>query len=349
MKAVPERACILCVEDERILLADLIEELTAAGYQVLAAASAEEALAQIDTQKPDLVLCDIMLGDDASRDGYFVHQYLREKRPDLAATPFIFLTALGHRSQQLQAKREGIDDYLVKPVDYDMLLASVRARLDLVERVRAARRSPHEAVVGQLQRVFAQLPGAVLLCDQDGEMLYANPRAQVHREQGLWLCRGRRLVWPDANALSRQAVQDCFDELCALPPGGRRVIALASRSGGEQVLISLLRLDLAGDDPREALLALFICSAQSRPLPDLEALRLMFGLTPAEARVALLLAQGRRSEEVAQALGVSASTVAFHVRNLFGKTGVARQTDIVALVLAAGWSIPDMSTAWVGQ
>ncbi len=67
-------------------------------------------------------------------------------------------------------------------------------------------------------------------------------------------------------------------------------------------------------------------------------------LTPTEARVALLLAQALRSEEVALELGVSASTVAFHLRNLFAKTATGRQADLVALVLSAGWALPDLST-----
>ena len=57
--------------------------------------------------------------------------------------------------------------------------------------------------------------------------------------------------------------------------------------------------------------------------------------------MALLLAQGRRSEEVACELGVSSTTVAFHLRNLFSKTGVTRQSDLVALILSTGWAIPD--------
>ena len=48
-----------------------------------------------------LVLCDVMLGDDDEPDGYFVHQHIRQQRPDLAATPFIFLTALGQRDDLL--------------------------------------------------------------------------------------------------------------------------------------------------------------------------------------------------------------------------------------------------------
>jgi len=344
MKPPCDQPCVICIEDEQVLLSDLVEELTAAGYRVLAAASADDALRLIDTEQPDLVLCDVMLGSDAGRDGYFIHDHLRRQRPDLAATPFIFLTALGHRSHLLQAKLDGIDDYLVKPVDYAMLLATVRARLNQVERLRSLQPNPQDAALDHLRGVFSQLPGAVLLCDEKHRVLYANPRAQALSERGLWRCGGdRRLWWPGAERASWQAIQACIKELCELPVGERRVTALASSNGMEQVLVSLLRLDLPSAAPGEALLALFICSAQLRPLPDLDNLRLMFRLTPTEARVALLLAQGCRTEDVAQKLDVSASTVAFHLRNLFAKTGVTRQTDIVALVLAAGWSIPDLA------
>lgn len=68
---------------------------------------------------------------------------------------------------------------------------------------------------------------------------------------------------------------------------------------------------------------------------------MLFGLTRSEARVARLLALGRRSEEIADALFVSNTTVAFHLRNLFQKTGASRQSDLVALILAAGWTLPN--------
>ena len=51
--------CILCIEDETTLLADVDEELTAAGYRVISATSAEQALALLDAQHPDLILCDV--------------------------------------------------------------------------------------------------------------------------------------------------------------------------------------------------------------------------------------------------------------------------------------------------
>ena len=60
----------------------------------------------------------------------------------------------------------------------------------------------------------------------------------------------------------------------------------------------------------------------------------LFGLTPTETRVAAALATGARPADAAAELGVSQTTIAFHMRNLFQKTGTNRQTDLVALILA---------------
>lgn len=60
----------------------------------------------------------------------------------------------------------------------------------------------------------------------------------------------------------------------------------------------------------------------------------LFGLTPTEARVAGALAKGARTLDVAEMLDVSTTTIAFHMRNLFQKTGTNRQADLVALILA---------------
>lgn len=335
--------CILCIEDEATLLADVEEELTAAGYRVLAATDAGQALRHLESQRPALVLCDVMLGHDDGRDGYFIHRHIRERYPDMTDAPFILLTALGHRDALLQAKREGIDDYLVKPVDYGMLLATISARLAQVRRLRrgGGERSDFPR---RMEAVFGALPGAVLLTDRGGQLLYANAQARVLSGQGVWKRGGQgQILWPDVGAAALGVLQRSLLETSRAAPGERRVVALERRTGGGSLLVGLSCLEAEAGSPADGnVLVLSLCSAQSRSLPSREALRLMFGLTPSEARVALLLARGMRSEEVAEALAVSASTVAFHLRNLFAKVGVTRQTDLVARVLAVGWSVPDL-------
>jgi len=58
----------------------------------------------------------------------------------------------------------------------------------------------------------------------------------------------------------------------------------------------------------------------------------LFALTPTEARVAAAIARGLRTEEIALDMGISATTLAFHMRNIFRKAGVRRQQDLVGLI-----------------
>src|SRR5690554_486244 len=85
------RPVILCVEDEAALRRDMAEELDEAGYSVIEAANGTEALARLDAVRPDLILCDINMPDS---NGYQVLEALRERHPDYADIPFVFLTAL---------------------------------------------------------------------------------------------------------------------------------------------------------------------------------------------------------------------------------------------------------------
>jgi DNA-binding response OmpR family regulator len=69
--------------------------------------------------------------------GYDVLKALREQG-DMSDVPFIFLTALAERNDVLTGKQAGADDYLVKPIDYEILLATISARLDQVARVQTS-------------------------------------------------------------------------------------------------------------------------------------------------------------------------------------------------------------------
>lgn len=335
-----DAACILCIENEVSLLADVEQELMAAGYRVLTATSASQALEYLQHQHPALVLCDLMLGEGDEQDGYFVHRHMRERCPELADSPFILLTTLGHRDALLRAKREGVDDCLVKPVDYDLLLATIDARLTQVSRLRRGG-GEGDDFLRRICAVFDPLPGAVLLSDSEGRLLYANAQAERLAGHDLW-AQGeqRQILWPLAEPASSRLLQRSLRELAESAEPAGRTLVLEQR-GGSALLVSLSCLEqpVAGHAGR--VFALYLCSAHSRSLPSREALRLMFGLTPSEASVALLLARGQRKDEMAEALAVSATTVAFHLRNLFVKVGVTRQTDLVARILAVGWAVPD--------
>ncbi|PWL16221.1 DNA-binding response regulator [Falsochrobactrum shanghaiense] len=200
---------ILCIEDEAQLRRDIRDELVETGYDVVEADNGKQALDRLACVCPDLVLCDISMPE---LNGYGVLEALQEKGPDYAEIPFVFLSALADPRHIVDGKRFGADDYLVKPIDYDLLLATVEARLRQIGRIRSAR---------------------------------------------------------------------------SMEPTS----------------------------------------------PDFTTLSGSYGFTPAEIRITQALTQGRNLTQIASDLGVSRSTVAFHMRNIFQKTGTGRQAELVALLL----------------
>jgi DNA-binding CsgD family transcriptional regulator/PAS domain-containing protein len=77
----------------------------------------------------------------------------------------------------------------------------------------------------------------------------------------------------------------------------------------------------------------FVIDPSLRRRPAQDILRALFGLTPAECRVALLLSDGRAPKEIANMLGVTDNTVRSQIKNIFSKTGVKRQAELIRLLL----------------
>ena len=338
---------ILCVEDERHLRYDIIEELVAAGYEAVGAATGREALNILDTARPDLILCDISMPE---LDGHGFLKALRAKHPGLAHVPLVFLTALDGRDEIISGKRAGADDYLVKPVDYDLMLATIEARLREVDRIDesvwhlrkalSAAQSGNPASTGGIQKVFDLLSFGVVLLSAT-QVVFANRIAReihdacdglaidkvIHADSAR-ITADIRAHWREACEAARQD-RDCLASL-----------AIPRRSGGRHfhlTICALPGLSLASE--REAQIVAFITDPQNRSAMPAEILADLFDLTPTEVEVARLLAQGRRADEIARALSIAPTTVAFHLRNLFSKTGTHRQADLIVLLLTSLTSI----------
>jgi response regulator RpfG family c-di-GMP phosphodiesterase len=117
---------ILCVEDEQLILEDLADELEDNGYEVIKAQNGKEAIEVLKYDYVDLILSDVMM---PLIDGYKLLELVRERLPQHDETPFVYLTAKSSREDEIRAKSLGVDDFIPKPIDYDLLLATVKARL----------------------------------------------------------------------------------------------------------------------------------------------------------------------------------------------------------------------------
>lgn len=142
-------ARILVVDDEPKLVHLVREVLTAAGYETLAANSAESAIEAAAVEQPDLVLLDIILNGPI--DGYEVARRLRE----FSNVPIIMLTARVRESDLLHGFESGADDYITKPFSSKELLARIGA---VLKRSKGEATAPSEALVrcGELTIDLAQ-------------------------------------------------------------------------------------------------------------------------------------------------------------------------------------------------
>lgn len=134
----PEQFKVLCIEDEPEILRDIADELADHGFVVDQATSAELALPRIDAGKPDLIICDMQMPE---MNGLQLLEKLRARSDAMANVPFVFLTAFGDRETTIDGRKAGADDYLVKPVDFDLLIAAVESHLRNAAQREAATRT----------------------------------------------------------------------------------------------------------------------------------------------------------------------------------------------------------------
>jgi DNA-binding response OmpR family regulator len=128
---VERRRKILCIEDDRDTASLICEELIDRGFEVRVAYNGREGLAAILKDPPDLVLSDVGM---PGMSGFELLGTLTSMEPRFESMPFVFLTALSDHDTELKGWQLGADDYLTKPVDYDVLAALITARLARVAR-----------------------------------------------------------------------------------------------------------------------------------------------------------------------------------------------------------------------
>lgn len=114
---------VLVVDDsptERFFVVDL---LTKAGYQIITADNGEDGIAKAKSEKPDLILMDVVM---PGLNGYQATRTLTRDE-ETKGIPVIVCTSKGQETDKIWGLRQGALDYLVKPVNGDELLARIRA------------------------------------------------------------------------------------------------------------------------------------------------------------------------------------------------------------------------------
>jgi DNA-binding NtrC family response regulator len=166
---------ILVVDDDESLRRVMQMQLEEAGYEVLAASQAQDALALMEDTTPSLVITDLKMPGTSGLD---LLRKLREAYPE---TTVIMITAFGTVSTAVEAMKAGAYDYITKPVDYEQLMLVVNRAMErgqLIAEVKTLRANldekyGFESIVGQSKALLRVLEMASRVARRDSTVLIA--------------------------------------------------------------------------------------------------------------------------------------------------------------------------------
>ncbi len=236
---------ILLVEDDDTLRDLLADILSFEGAEVITAASGNEAMKLLATNRPQLVISDIMMADG---DGYDLLRHV-QANPLLAGLPIIFLTARSEPSELRRGLKLGVDDYLIKPVARQDLINAVRSKVagrcqrQMLDWIRdeLARSLPHELMAPLLNvRGATEILMTETALDAAGKELAGTILQGCDRMRRTMTRFGR---W---NELQFDLKNHAAGELPACREGAHsdRIFELATRLFGAQGRGDDLKLDL---------------------------------------------------------------------------------------------------------
>ncbi|MCG2672792.1 helix-turn-helix transcriptional regulator [Bradyrhizobium sp. GCM10023182] len=203
----------------------------------------------------------------------------------------------------------------------------------------------------QLSTILQLMPNAALLLDRDARIVQANSAAEalLRHSDGVAFSTNGHSQLVAALPSERQALSKLIKEALDVANGramslsGSEPIRLSRPNGATPLLVLAVPLprpsfafwELVA--PARIIIVIIDQDAKSRVRASL--LRSAYGLTTAEARVALLLASGISGRQLTAALGVSPDTIKTHLRRCFEKTGTRSQAElsrVLAMFPAAG-------------
>src|SRR3989442_4529710 len=197
---------ILVIEDEPEMRRNITTLLRYRDYEPIAAENGRQGIETARREKPDLILCDVMMPE---LDGYAVLHALQAD-PSLARIPFIFLTAKGEKDDLRSGMNLGADDYLTKPV----------ANADLVQAIETRLRRHQQQANREFKPNFSSTKPLL--------KLGLTPRAT---ETLLWLSQGKTnsdiaTILGITESTVKKHVQEMFDKLGVETRGAATVRAL---------------------------------------------------------------------------------------------------------------------------
>ncbi len=231
-----------------------------------------------------------------------------------------------HEAQPFSSEDKALIRFLLPHLKRSIQL---HARLDFLECER-------QLFAGTVNRMLL----GIISFSQNGTLLETNQEARriLSEKDGIWLS-GNNLsveVTQEGRELQRMVRQALSGTVADKGPGVVEAMSVTRPSGRAKlgVLVRQIPLGTWSESRQRPAVAVFLRDPESSSAqPSHELVRRLFGLTRMEAALALLLAEGLTLDEAAEKMDVRRNTARTHLRSIFCKTGVTRQTMLVRLLL----------------
>lgn len=191
---------------------------------------------------------------------------------------------------------------------------------------------------GVFSSAISRLSVGTIVLDERGRVFEQNLTAReiLASSDGLKLVSGGlEAFYPSDNRALQHLIRGAFAKHASGLPAVVEAVSIARPSGQPSlgVVVEVLPPGEWAAGRGKPIAVLYVRDPAGRSLADAGMVRQLFNLTPTETAVALKLADGASLEEAAEALGIRRNTARAHLRSIFSKTGVRRQTELVRIML----------------
>ena len=177
-----------------------------------------------------------------------------------------------------------------------------------------------------------------LLFDEHGRVVHVNRSAEtiLNERRDCWVVDGHvstrdAVVTRQMNRELTNAIRASYGDIAAAPNG----VVVLQRPGSMPLSFMPAPLNLAGRASSHGGALMFIFDPEKVTTPTTDVVKRLFGLSKAEAELAVALCCGKTLEDAATERGTSTHTTRTQLKHIFHKTGTKRQTDLVAMLLSS--------------
>jgi DNA-binding NarL/FixJ family response regulator len=319
----PNGIRLLCVDDDPAALEDIRAAAASVGVPFSAGyfGSPGKALAAQCAEPADIVISDLRLGSTTGL------RLIADMQSVAPASVYMLISGEADLDSALCAMNEArVFRFLTKPVDAEAFARALVCAVGEIERRKAA------AAAQSSLAAVDRLSVAIAVLDGDFRLLQTNAQAEaILRESGVFeIARDGELCMRSA-----RETRGLHEFLSKLGRGGATtgggIFRIRRRDRAAPVVVSAARCpDGSGGD---SLFSLVISDPSRRVFSSEHALAVALDLTPSEARVVFGLTEGSSLRDAARRAGVSVSTARTYLKNVFSKTGVTRQAELVRLAI----------------